>query len=49
MIHFEGLVAQSVEQRPFNSKMAVLAIFSNFLSPSANIEKPLILLAIINV
>jgi hypothetical protein len=46
---FRGLVAQLVEQCPFNSKSPVLAIFSSFLFPFATIAEPLILLVIINV
>jgi hypothetical protein len=42
MIVFGGLVAQSVEQCPFNSKSPVLAIFSSFLFPFAIIAEPLI-------
>ena len=49
MMPFEGLVAQLVEQCPFNSKSPVLAIFSSFLFPFATIAEPLILLVIINV
>jgi hypothetical protein len=39
---FGGLVAQSVEQCPFNSKSPVLAIFSSFLFLFAIIVEPLI-------
>jgi hypothetical protein len=42
MIVFGGLVAQSVEQCPFNSKSPVLAIFSSFLFSFATIAEPLI-------
>jgi hypothetical protein len=44
-----GLVAQSVEQCPFNSKRPVLAIFSRFLFPFATIAEPLIPLVNFNV
>ena len=44
-----GLVAQSVEQCPFNSNRRILAIFSDFLSAFATIAGPLILLTILNV
>jgi hypothetical protein len=44
-----GLVAQSVEQCPFNSKSPVLAIFSSFLFPFVIIAEPLILLVIVDV
>jgi hypothetical protein len=37
-----GLVAQLVEQCPFNSKSPVLAIFSSFLFSFATIAEPLI-------
>jgi hypothetical protein len=37
-----GLVAQLVEQCPFNSKSPVLAIFSRFLFPFETIAEPLI-------
>jgi len=43
------LVAQSVEQCPFNSKPWILAIFDRFLFPFATIAEPLISLAILNV
>jgi hypothetical protein len=43
------LVAQSVEQCPFNSKRRILAIFSQFLFLFENIARPLISLVIINV
>jgi hypothetical protein len=44
---FGGLVAQSVEQCPFNSKTGILAIFSYFYFPFATIAEPLILLVAI--
>jgi hypothetical protein len=44
-----GLVAQSVEQCPFNSKTPILAIFSSFYFPFATIAKPLISLVIIRI
>jgi hypothetical protein len=49
MMVFGGLVAQSVEQCPFNSKTPVLAIFSKFLFPFATIAEPLISLIYFNV
>jgi hypothetical protein len=49
MDHFCGLVAQLVEQCPFNSKSPVLAIFSRFLFPFETIAEPLISLMIDNV
>ena len=49
MIIFGGLVAQLVEQCPFNSKPRILAIFSRFLFPFVNIAEPLISLAILYV
>ena len=44
-----GLVAQSVEQCPFNSKPRILAIFSKFLFPFATIAETLISLVILDV
>jgi len=44
-----GLVAQLVEQCPFNSKTPILAIFSSFYFPFATIAKPLISLVIIRI
>ena len=44
-----GLVAQSVEQCPFNSNRRILAIFSDFLFAFATIAGPLILLTILNI
>jgi hypothetical protein len=44
-----GLVAQLVEQCPFNSKPRVLAIFSKFLFPFVTIAEPLISLVILDV
>jgi hypothetical protein len=49
MIIFGGLVAQLVEQCPFNSKTPILAIFSSFYFPFATIAEPLISLVIIRV
>jgi len=49
MIIFGGLVAQLVEQCPFNSKTPILAIFSSFYFPFATIAKPLISLVIIRI
>jgi hypothetical protein len=46
---FGGLVAQLVEQCPFNSKTPILAIFSSFYFPFATIAKPLISLVIIRI
>jgi len=46
---FGGLVAQSVEQCPFNSKSPVLAIFSRFLFSFETIAEPLISLMIVGV
>jgi hypothetical protein len=43
------LVAQSVEQCPFNSKTPILAIFSGFLFPFAIVAEPLISLMIPDV
>jgi hypothetical protein len=43
------LVAQLVEQCPFNSKTPILAIFSSFYFPFATIAKPLISLVIIRI
>jgi hypothetical protein len=40
--YFCGLVAQLVEQCPFNSKTPILAIFSSFYFPFATIAEPLI-------
>jgi hypothetical protein len=44
-----GLVAQLVEQCPFNSKTPILAIFSSFLFPFAIVAEPLISLVIRDV
>jgi hypothetical protein len=41
------LVAQLVEQCPFNSKSAVLSIFSSFYFPFVVLVEALILLAVI--
>jgi hypothetical protein len=49
MMPFEGLVAQLVEQCPFNSKTPVLAIFGSFLFSFAIIAEPLISLIDSNV
>jgi hypothetical protein len=49
MMSFGGLVAQLVEQCPFNSKTPILAIFSSFYFPFATIAKPLISLVIIRI
>jgi len=46
---FRGLVAQLVEQCPFNSKPPVLAIFGSFLFSFATIAGPLISLMIVSV
>ena len=45
---YDGLVAQLVEQCPFNSKRPILAIFSKFYFPFATIAEPLISLVIIH-
>jgi hypothetical protein len=42
-----GLVAQLVEQCPFNSKTPVLAIFGSFYFPFVVLVEALILLAVI--
>ena len=49
MMPFEGLVAQLVEQCPFNSKSPVLAIFSSFLFSFETIAELLIALMIVSV
>ena len=45
---FSGLVAQLVEQRPFNSNRPILAIFSLFLFSLETIANTLILLVFIH-
>jgi hypothetical protein len=44
-----GLVAQLVEQCPFNSKTPILAIFSYGCLPLTSVAEPLISLVIIDV
>ena len=49
MMLFEGLVAQLVEQCPFNSKPRILAIFGRFLFPFVTIAEQLISLVILDI